>query len=93
MRNINSRRDLKREIRIAKKGVETVVTNNLKQDTKSFYKYICRKSNFRDIIGPLIDTTGQLETRDGEMADMFNSYLASVFSKKSEIDMDAEARG
>ncbi len=37
-----SRIDLKREIRIAKKGVETVVTNNIKQDTKSFYKYVAR---------------------------------------------------
>ncbi len=47
--------------------METVVANNLKQDTKSFYKYICHKNNFRETIGPLVDATGQLESWDREM--------------------------
>ncbi len=88
-----SRRELKKEIRLAKKGVESMVANNLKQDTKSFYKYICRKSNFWDKIGPLFDATGQLESRDREMADMFNRYFVSVFSTKSAFDIGGRSRG
>ncbi len=68
-----------------------VVTKNLKQDTKSFYRYICRKIKFRDKIGPLVDATGQLESREREMADMFNHYFVSVFSATSAINMDADA--
>ncbi len=64
---------MKREIRIAKEGVEMVVTKNLKQDTKSCYRLICLKCKFRDKIGPLVDVTGQLEWQDREMAHMFNA--------------------
>ncbi len=80
-----SRRELNREIRVAKKRVETVEANNLKQDTKSFYKYICCKNNFRETIGLLADVTGQLDLRDRVMAKMFNCYFVSVFSKKSAV--------
>ncbi len=67
------------------------MAHNLKNDTKTFYKYIGHKIKFREKTGPLVDATGQLESCNKEMADIFNQYFVSVFSKQFPNDIEVES--
>jgi len=55
---------------------------NIKNDSKTFYRYVMSKSRTKDIIGPLKDDRGNIVTDDGQMADILNNFFSSVFTKE-----------
>ena len=57
---------------------------NIKNDSKTFCRYVRSKSRTKDIIGPLKDDIGNIVTNDGQMADILNNFFSSVFTKENE---------
>ena len=61
---------------------EKKLAKNIKQDSKSFYKYVRSKLTRKDKVGPLKDAAGKTVTDDKETAKILNDYFGSVFTKE-----------
>jgi len=70
-------------LRKACRKYEKKLASNIKNDSKTFYRYVRSKSRTKDIIGPLKDDRGNIVTNDGHMADILNNFF-SVFRKEIE---------
>ena len=77
------RNEINADIRKAKRDFETKLADNIKEDPKSFYAYVRNKSKVKVTIGPLKDNYGNVVSDSKEMADMFNEYFSSVFTKEN----------
>jgi len=73
------RRLVKRMTRQAKAEEERRVALTCKDNPKEFYAFVNRHKAGRSL-GPLKTATGDVLTEEGEMAEEFNSYFASVFT-------------
>lgn len=56
---------------------------NIKQDSKSFYKYVKSKQQVKDNIGPLKGRNGETSSDSKFMADELNSFFASSFTREN----------
>ncbi|XP_062923290.1 uncharacterized protein LOC134356332 [Mobula hypostoma] len=74
---------LKKEIRRAKRRHEVALAVKVKDNPKSFYRYIKSKRIVRDKIGPLEDQSGRLCAEPKEMGEILNRFFASVFTKET----------
>ncbi|XP_059826353.1 uncharacterized protein LOC132394340 [Hypanus sabinus] len=74
---------LKKEIRRAKRRREVALAVKVKDNPKSFYRYIKSKRTVRDKIGPLEDQSGRLCMEPQEMGEILNGFFASVFTKET----------
>jgi len=70
-------------LRKARRKFEKKLACNIKNDSKTFYRYVRSKSRTKDIIGPLKDDRGNIVTDDGQMADILNNFFSSVFTKEN----------
>ncbi len=77
------RNEINTEIRKAKINFETKLADNIKEDPKSFYAYVRSKSKARVKIGPIKDNGGKIVSDNNEMANIFNEYFSSVFTKEN----------
>jgi len=59
------------------------LTGDVKDNKKSFFKYISSKWKTRDNVGLLLNTVGVLVTEDTEKAELLNAFFSSVFSAKA----------
>jgi len=75
------------EIRRAKRSFETKLAMNIDCDRKSFYTYVRSRLSSRTGPGPLVDDQGKTSILPSEMAEKFNSYLASVFTVENTSNM------
>jgi ribonucleases P/MRP protein subunit RPP40 len=66
--------------RIAKRNFEKKLSDNIKNDSKSFYSYIRSKQRTKDKVGPLKNSVGDVVTDDKEAANLLNNYFSSVFT-------------
>jgi len=72
-------------LRKARRKFEKKLASNIKNDSKTFYRYVRIKSRTKDIITPLKDDRGNIVTDDGHMADILNNFFFLVFTKETKI--------
>ena len=77
----DSRRQVKRLIRTAKRNFEINVASEVKQNPKVFYKYINSRKQFKSGIGPLKTEDDKIITDDHEIAMTLNNFFTSVFAR------------
>ncbi|GAB0203412.1 mitochondrial enolase superfamily member 1 [Grus japonensis] len=71
------------QVRKAKALIEISLARDVKDNKKSFYRYVSEKRRTRENVGPLRNETGDLVTQDMEKAEVLNDFFASVFTGKS----------
>ncbi|GAB0180622.1 mitochondrial enolase superfamily member 1 [Grus japonensis] len=71
------------QVRKAKALIEISLARDVKDNKKSFYRYVSGKRRTRENVGPLRNETGDLVTQDMEKAEVLNDFFASVFTGKS----------
>ena len=62
---------------------ESKLAENIKQDSKSFYKYVGSKSKRSVQVGPLVDNSGEIVIDEVATAKTLNDYFGSVFTKEN----------
>jgi len=70
---------------------ERKLAENVKKDSKSFYKYVRSRQKRRDRVGPIKNDKGVLIMEDEQTAEELNRYFGTVFSKEHELNIP-EAR-
>jgi len=68
--------------RKAIKDYEIKLSQNIKRDSKSFYRYMSSKQKRKAKIGPLQNDQGKIITEDEETAEMLNNYFGSVLTEE-----------
>ncbi|KAM9590717.1 uncharacterized protein ACIBXB_005842 isoform 1-T1 [Morphnus guianensis] len=76
-------RSYREKIRKAKAQLELNLATIVRDNKKCFYKYVNSKKNPKENIFPLMDTEGNVATRDEEKAEVLNAFFASVFNSES----------
>ena len=66
-------------VKKAKEEMELGLASQIKNNKKSFFKYIGSKKKVPGNVGPLQDTLGNLVVTPDDKANMFNDFFASVF--------------
>ncbi|GAB0192528.1 mitochondrial enolase superfamily member 1 [Grus japonensis] len=75
-------RAARERVRIAKALTEISLARDVKDNKKSFYRYVSDKRRMRENVGPLQNEMGELVTQDMEKAEVLNDFFASVFTGK-----------
>ncbi|GAB0188641.1 mitochondrial enolase superfamily member 1 [Grus japonensis] len=75
-------RAAREQVRKAKALTEITLARDVKDNKKSFYRYVIDKRRTRENVGPLRNETGDLVTQDMEKAEVLNDFFASVFTGK-----------
>ncbi|GAB0190077.1 hypothetical protein GRJ2_001473000 [Grus japonensis] len=70
------------QVRKAKALIEISLARAVKDNKKSFYRYVSDKRRTRENVGLLRNETGDLVTQDMEKAEVLNDFFASVFTGK-----------
>jgi len=70
-------------MRKAKAHLKLNLARDVKNNKKSFFKYVSSKRKTRDNVGPLLNEVGVLVMEDAEKAELLNVFFASVFSAKA----------
>jgi len=63
--------------------LELNLARDVKDNKKSFFKYISSKWKTRENVGLLLNKVGVLVTEDAEKAELLNAFFASVFTAKA----------
>ena len=64
--------------------MELGLASQIKDNKKSFFKYIGGKKKVPGNVGPLQDALGNLVVTPDDKADMFNDFFASVFLSRDQ---------
>jgi len=73
-------------VRLAKRDFERIIAKNIKEDSKTFFKYAWSKTTVKSSAGPL-DNNRTLVSDDQEMGQMLNTFFASVFTTECQDDL------
>lgn len=76
----NLKRQVKRNIKVAKRNFEKSIADNSKRDPKRFYSYVSRKKSVKETIGPIENSNGEKVTNAKEIASVLNKFFVSVFT-------------
>ncbi|GAB0203984.1 mitochondrial enolase superfamily member 1 [Grus japonensis] len=71
------------QVRKAKALIEISLARDVKDNKKSFYRYVSDKRRMGENVGPLRNEMGDLVTQDMEKAEVLNDFFASVFTGKA----------
>ena len=69
------------EVRKAKAQLELRLATAVKENKKSFYKYIISKRRTKENFHPLLDAVGNVTTEDKDNAEVLNAFFTSAFSR------------
>ena len=61
---------------------EQKLADNIKTDSKSFYKYVKEKQQVKDSVGPLKGRNGEISSDSKFMAEELNTFFASSFTRE-----------
>jgi ribose 5-phosphate isomerase len=64
---------------------EPKLTNEVKNNRKSFYAYVRSKINVKDVVGPIRAKDGELITDNGEMCNVLIDFSVSVFTDETDL--------
>ncbi|GAB0203630.1 mitochondrial enolase superfamily member 1 [Grus japonensis] len=83
------------QVRKVKALIELNLARDVKDNKKSFYRYVSNKRRMRENVGPLRNEMGDLVTQDMEKAEVLNDFFASVFNGKclSHTTQVADSKG
>jgi len=70
-------------VKLAKRNFEKQIAKKIKFDPKSFYSYVKSKTKFKSTVGPLTNDNGDLVGDCREMAELLNTFFASVFTTEN----------
>ncbi|KAK4823788.1 hypothetical protein QYF61_006510 [Mycteria americana] len=73
------------EVRKAKTQLELNLAKDVKDNKKSFYRYVDDKRKTRENVGPLLSKMWELVTRNMEKAEVLNAFFTSVFTSKTSL--------
>ena len=73
-------RTCRRRIRKAKAQVELNLARDVKNNKKTFYRYIGQKRQAKMGVPSLVNLKGELASTDEEKAEVLNEFFASVFT-------------
>ena len=62
---------------------EQKLGDNIKHDSKSFYKYVKSKQQVKDSVGPLRGQNGEVSSDSKFMAEELNAFFASSFTREN----------
>ncbi|KFO06993.1 hypothetical protein N312_02671, partial [Balearica regulorum gibbericeps] len=68
------------QVRKAKALMEINLARDVKDNKKSFDRYVSEKRRMMENVGPLQNETGDLVTQDMEKTEVLNNFFASVFT-------------
>ena len=75
-------------IQQAQKSLEHKIANEVKDNPKSFWKYIKSKTKPKNPVGRIFKKNGELTDNDRETAVRLNQYFSEVFTKDDEQGID-----
>lgn len=74
---------VKQRIRESVARFEQKLGENIKHDSKSFYKYVKSKQQVKDSIGPLKGNSGEISSNSNFMAEELNKFFVSSFTREN----------
>ena len=86
-------RSCRDQTRKAKAATELQLASGIKDNKKSFFRYVGSRRKSKGNIGPLLNQMGQLTTDAQEKANELNGYFASVFHQSHGTSMPAMGQG
>ena len=72
-----------KELRKARNIFERKLVADVKNNPKSFYRYVRTKTKSKDRVGPLKDSAENVIEDDNRMCDTLNNFFASVFTQEN----------
>lgn len=66
-----------------KAQLELSMATAVKDNKKSFYKYITNKKRVKENLLPLLDTQGNVVMQDEEKTEVLSALFISVFNRKT----------
>lgn len=81
------RNKVTRSVRFAKKKFERGISMEVKDNPKSFWKFVRSKTKMKSGVGDLKNHSGEWITGDKDKADELNSFFGSVFTKNESDEL------
>ncbi len=79
-------------IRQAKRKEEIRIADLSKENPKSFFSYVNNRKSIQCKIAQLKDSRGVYQTDNKVIANLFNEYFASVFTKENNLTSEPSIR-
>ncbi|XP_062926608.1 retrovirus-related Pol polyprotein from type-1 retrotransposable element R1 isoform X1 [Mobula hypostoma] len=80
-----NRKELKKEIRRARRGREKALAGRIKENPKAFYQYVKSKRIRCERIEPIKCDSGKVCMEPEEIAEVLNEYFTSVFTMEKDL--------
>ena len=73
--------------------LELNLARDMKNNSKTFYRYIGQKRQAKASVPPLVNVKGELASTDEEKAEVLNEFFTSVFTGSQDSSKGSLQRG